>query len=175
MKRFLYPTFATLLAIVTVFSFLNCKNGEETHKTVKWTMRKADNFKIMTVNADGNWLTDIKKAMLSKHLNDGNLPISFAVSVEGDIQAMPFVGMECRLQYDDTKIEGSLRNLNTVADDSLFVCNATASFNFAKAENASVENLYKLSSLASDHLKMWVKPLYKEQKSEDWHELECRY
>ncbi|MCQ2218256.1 MAG: hypothetical protein MJZ33_07195 [Paludibacteraceae bacterium] len=180
-KKFQHPAIAMLMAFVSALLFLNCgqKEGANADSTKtseqKWTLKKVDDFKIMTVAPDGDWLTDIKKAVLTKRMEDGNLPVSFAMTVEGAYKSDSVVGMDCRLQYDNLKAEAAINELKTVVDDSTFTSNGIFSFNFSKAENASIENLYHLSALSSGHLKMWVKPRYQNGQVAEWHELECNY
>ena len=178
-KKFVYPIVSLIAVATAALLFLNFgkkENTEVAHNTApKWTLQKVDDFKVMTVTPNGNWMTEIKKAMLSKRLSDGNLPVSFAMTVVGTETPAPLASMECRLQYDNMKIEGNLRELESVLDDSTSVSNGIFAFDFSKAENATIENLYHLSSLSSEHMKMWVKPHFKDGQESEWHELECKH
>lgn len=174
-----------LLAACAILSFLlfvnfGMKENESSSdgmsiRNTQWTLQKVDDFKVMTVAPNGDWMTDIKKAMLSKRLEDGNLPVSFALTIAGSDAPDSIVGMDCRLQYKEIKMEGPIKNLKTVRDDSTFVSKGLFSFNFSKAENATIDNLYHLSALSADHLKMCVKPHYAKTDETEWHELVCKY
>lgn len=179
-KRILYPTIAVCIATAAALLFLNFgvkekpPVGAETATAEKWTLKKADNFKIMTVTPNNDWLTEIMKATLLKRLEDGNLPISIAIAVEGPRHTHTITGMECRLQYDGVEAKGPIRNLKTSRGDSITTCNGTVHFNYAKAENASIENLDKLSTLPLEKIRIWVKPIHSEKGNGEWHELDIR-
>ncbi|MBP5457137.1 MAG: hypothetical protein J6Y37_11620 [Paludibacteraceae bacterium] len=178
-KKFVYPLVSLFAVAAAALLFLNFSKKENTetpqNSASKWTLQKVDDFKVMTVAPNGNWMTEIKKAMLSKRLNDGNLPVSIAMTVVGTETPAPIASMECRLQYDDMKIEGNLRDLQSSLDDSTSVSKGIFAFDFSKAENASIENLYHLSSLSSEHMKVWVKPHFKDGQTSEWYELECKH
>lgn len=151
---------------VYTFGFKSNKNKEIS----EWTILKFDDYKIMSVVVDYHWFSDIKKAYLTRKLKEGNLPISFSVSMSNS-KKRECKSIRCKIAYKDFCLEAPLENLTKKEYGLNNVYSGTFSCNLAEIKEKSNDELISiLSNLTVKDAKIYVsfKEEDEDDEKEDW-------